>query len=127
MKAKRAAQSFRGLVREHLAQIERDIERGISQATILEQLGVPGASVLGLRDALYRARRRARMRAATSSSAPTSLEMASAVHLQSTQLDLKGIPPAPEAKAKRRVQPLRDFLTVSKMYRDQEVIGRKPR
>ena len=60
MRNRRKTRSFQGLVRERLEDIERDRARGIPQATILAQLGSIGTTIGTFRDALYRARRRAR-------------------------------------------------------------------
>ena len=60
MRAKPKTQSFQGLVRERLEDIEHDRARGIPEAMILSGLGFIGTSVGTFRVALYRARRRAR-------------------------------------------------------------------
>ncbi len=59
MPAKRRSQSFRGLVRERLAEIEYELARGIDQQTVLTQLLSGGASIGTFRNALYRARKSA--------------------------------------------------------------------
>jgi hypothetical protein len=50
--------SFRGFVRANLEQIEEYKRQGFYQDWIVQQLGDPRATVLALRDALYRARLR---------------------------------------------------------------------
>jgi hypothetical protein len=60
MPARRRPQSFRGFVREHLAYIERELERGIDHATVRSNLDILADSPTAFRDALYHARRRKR-------------------------------------------------------------------
>ena len=60
MRTRPKAQSFHGLVRERLEEIEHDRARGIPEAMILSHLGHVGTSIGTFRVALYRARRRVR-------------------------------------------------------------------
>jgi len=59
MRTRSKAQSFQGLVREHLHEIEHDRARGIPETMILSHLGHVGTSIGTFRVALYRARQRA--------------------------------------------------------------------
>lgn len=125
MPKKRQPQSVRGIVRERLIQIEQDMARGISQATIVSQLGVPELTVDGFREALYRARRRVRtsIQTASPTAAPAAPQWIPA-H-PSNPRGQAGAPSGSRGTARPAAQPISDFLTASKTFKDEVIIGRK--
>jgi len=125
MAYQRHPQSFRGIVRESLTQIERDLARGFDHPTVLAQLGVPGISRGVFRDALYEARRHARKSNSTAALEHSRLS-AQAVPAEKPKPRIP-ISAQPDAIVNKKppVHSLRDFLSASKIFKDEELIGRK--
>ena len=97
MRTRPKAQSFHGLVRERLEEIEHDRARGIPEATILSHLGHVGTSIATFRVALYRARRRVQ---SDKSSLQHGQPIAqSAISRQTTQGDFTSSAPVPSPVA----------------------------
>jgi hypothetical protein len=125
MAYQRHPQSFRGLVRERLAHIESEFARGIDHATVLAQLGVTGISGGAFRDALYEARRRARSMA-TATDPTIARQRVNIVPVEAPVLRAPVcVQPRSIGASKPTVRAIRDFLSASKSFRDEEIIGRK--
>jgi len=126
MAYQRHPQSFRGLVRERLAQIENEFARGIDHATVLSQLGVSGISRGMFRDALYEARRRARQAVRNANAALPELGVHRPAVQSSISRSAVRMPSGAGSPAKPAIHSLRDdFLSISKMFSDEEIVGRK--
>jgi len=126
MAYQRHTQSFRGLVRERLAQIENEFARGIDHATVLSQLGVPGISGGMFRDALYEARRRAREAGRFANIALHECGVQGQTVQPTVPRNPVRMPAGAGASAKPAIHSLRDdFLSISKMFNDEEIVGRK--
>jgi len=93
MRVRPKAQSFQGLVRERLDEIEHDRARGVPEAMILSHLGHVGTSIGTFRVALYRARQRAQ---STKSSLQRGQPLAhSPISAEITQQDFTSSVPVP--------------------------------
>ena len=138
MALRRRPQSFRGLVREYLTYIEHELERGIDRATVLQALGVETSSDRALRDAIYHARRRARVRRPPTSVAPpiaplvgpTTVEAKPRLPRPVTYRSELHAPARPTAHPKdpakpswgSQIQSHRDFLELIRSTDDSEII-----
>lgn len=139
MPARRRPQSFRGLIREHLAYIEHELERGIDHPTVRLELGIESVSPKAFRDALYHARRRARNRPAPtlktqanspSGAAHASLNPAPGRGTAAAPRSRPAVPPSPNGKPKTpsgsnrgaAIKTPRDFLELVRSTDDSEIL-----
>jgi len=138
MPARRRPQSFRGLVREYLAYIEHELERGIDHATVRSELGVESATPSAFRNALYHARRRARNRPIQTTQVPQVSRSAPNSRATITPPGHPSVPssrPVPPANSRSESPPLsparatwsaaiqtpRDFLELVRSTNDSEI------